>query len=139
MVIWNLKYHSITPPKKSRYRMDENGKKYYSQGNTLWFTNLDIEKRQEKLDLWKQYLGNENLYPKYDNYNGIEVQFVKDIPEDYTGVMGVPITFLLKHNPEQFEIVGFRKGDDKKDLQVNGRNPWFRILIRNKNPKPPKQ
>lgn len=127
------------PPKKSRYRMDENGRKYYSQGNTLWFTNLDIEKRQEKLDLWKQYLGNENLYPEYDNYNGINVKFVKDIPEDYAGVMGVPITFLLKHNPEQFEIVGFRKGDDKRDLQVNGKNPFFRILIRNKTPKPPKQ
>ncbi|MFA7446547.1 MAG: adenine-specific methyltransferase EcoRI family protein [Flavobacteriaceae bacterium] len=95
-----------------------------------WFTNLEINKRHEDLILYKTY--NEEEYPKYDNYNAIEVSKTKDIPMDYTGVMGVPITFLDKYNPDQFEIVKFRKGDDDKDLSINGKCPYFRILIRNK-------
>lgn len=98
-----------------------------------WFTNLEIPKRNEILDLVCRYTPEE--YPKYDNYNGIEVRKTSDIPCDYAGVMGVPITFLDKYNPEQFEIIKFRKGDDGKDLCVNGKCPYFRILIRNKNPK----
>jgi hypothetical protein len=95
-----------------------------------WFTNLEINKRHEDLILYKTY--NEEEYPKYDNYNAIEVSKSKDIPMDYTGVMGVPITFLDKYNPDQFEIVKFRKGDDNKDLSINGKCPYFRILIKNK-------
>lgn len=95
-----------------------------------WFTNLEINKRHEDLILYKTY--NEEEYPKYDNYNAIEVSKTKDIPMDYTGVMGVPITFLDKYNPDQFEIVKFRKGDDDKDLSINGKCPYFRILIKNK-------
>ena len=83
-------------------------------GNIGWFTNLDIQKRHEKLILWKQYTPEE--YPKYDNYDAINVNKVSEIPVDYDGVMGVPITFLDKHNPGQFEIVAFRKGEDGKDL-----------------------
>lgn len=83
-------------------------------GNKLWYTNLDIQKRHEKLILWQRYYddnGNplpdtEERYPHYDNYDAINVDRVADIPVDYKGVMGVPITFLDKHNPEQFEIVG---------------------------------
>ena len=71
----------------------------------------------------------------YDNYNGIEVNRTANIPYDYSGTMGVPITFLDKYNPEQFEIIKFRKGDDDKDLSINGKTPYFRILIRNKHPK----
>lgn len=67
------------------------------------FTNLDIEKRHEKLILWKNYTPEE--YPKYDNYPGINVNKVNEIPCDYDGVMGVPITFIDKYNPEQFEII----------------------------------
>lgn len=78
------------------------------------FTNLDIKKRHEKLTLWKHYTPEE--YPRYDNYDAINVDKVADIPCDYDGVMGVPITFLDKFNPEQFEIVAFRKGQDGKDL-----------------------
>ena len=100
-----------------------------------WFTNLEIPKRNEILDLVCRYTPEE--YPKYDNYNGIEVRKTSDIPCDYAGVMGVPITFLDKYNPEQFEIIKFRKGDDGKDLCVNGKCPYFRILIRNKHPKKP--
>jgi hypothetical protein len=83
-------------------------------GNIGWFTNLDVAKRHEKLILWKHYTSEE--YPKYDNYDAINVNKVSEIPCDYDGVMGVPITFLDKYNPDQFEIVAFRKGDDGKDL-----------------------
>jgi hypothetical protein len=102
----------------------------YEAARTFWYTNLDISKRYEKLILYKTF--NAEEYPMYENYDGIEVGKTKEVPLDYTGVMGVPITFLDKYNPQQFEIVGFRKGDDKKDLRVNGKCPYFRILIRNK-------
>ena len=96
-------------------------------GSICWFTNLDIKKRHEEIILYKKY--NEEEFPKYDNYDAIEVSKVCEIPKDYDGVMGVPITFLYRYNPSQFEIVKFRKGDDDKDLCVNGKCPYFRILI----------
>ncbi len=96
-----------------------------------WFTNLEIPKRQEDLILYKQYSPDE--YPKYDNYDAINVDKTTDIPVDYDGVIGVPITFLDKYNPSQFEIVKFRKGDDDKDLSINGKCPYFRILIRRRH------
>ena len=98
-----------------------------------WFTNLEIPKRNEELDLVCRYSPEE--YPTYDNYDAIDISKTADIPYDYDGAMGVPITFLDKYNPDQFEIIKFRKGDDDKDLRVNGKCPYFRILIRNKNPK----
>ena len=94
----------------------------------VWFTNLDITKRHEDIILYKKY--NPEDYPKYDNYDAINVNKTAEIPCDYDGVIGVPITFLDKYNPEQFEIVKFRKGDDDKDLSINGKCPYFRILIR---------
>ncbi|MBR7128878.1 MAG: modification methylase, partial [Tidjanibacter sp.] len=93
-----------------------------------WFTNLDIEKKHEELILYKHYTPEE--YPTYDNYEAINVNKTSDIPCDYDGCMGVPITFLDKYNPDQFEIVKFRKGDDDKDLSINGYCPYFRIIIR---------
>ena len=110
--------------------IDENGNKYGNVPAITWYTNLDIKKRHEEMVLVKKY--NPLDYPKYDNYDAIEVSKVKDIPKDYDGVMGVPITFLDKFNPEQFEIIKFRKGDDDKDLSVNGKTPYFRILIKKK-------
>jgi len=101
-------------------------------GNICWFTNLTHSRRNQPIDLYKNYSPVE--YSKYDNYDAIEVSKVKDIPEDYTGVMGVPITFLDKYCPTQFEIVRFRKGNDEKDLAINGYTPYFRILIKHKNP-----
>ena len=92
-----------------------------------WFTNLEHNKRNEELTLYKTY--NPTEYPKYDNYDAIEVGKVAEIPMDYEGVMGVPISFLDKYCPNQFRIVKFRKGDDGKDLSVNGKCPYFRILI----------
>ena len=75
-------------------------------GNIGWFTNLPHNKRNEELILFRTYAGNEVDYPKYDNYDAIEVSKVTDIPMDYDGAMGVPITFLEKYNPAQFEVLG---------------------------------
>ncbi len=93
-----------------------------------WFTNLDVSYRHRPLTLYAHYLPEE--YPHYDNYDAINVNRVADIPKDWDGVMGVPISFLDKHNPEQFKIVRFRKGDDEKDLVIKGKSPYFRILIK---------
>ncbi len=109
----------------------ENGVKYVKNvGNVGWFTNLDVKYRHNDLILYKKY--NEKEYPKYDNYDAIEVSRTSDIPLDYDGIMGVPITFLEKYNPNQFEIIRFRKGNDNKDLSINGKYLFSRILIRRK-------
>jgi len=113
-------------------RIDEFGNRIISPNNCLWLTNLDTFKRHEDINLTKKYYGNENDYPKFDNYDAINVNKTQDIPSDYEGIMGVPITFLHKYNPEQFEIIKFRKGNDEKDLSINGKCPYFRILIKNK-------
>lgn len=94
-------------PRATRFWIDESGQKWRSLGNACWFTNLDISKRHEDLILFKSYAPAE--YPAYDNYDGIEVAKISDIPVDYDGVMGVPVTFLDKHSPEQFEIVGITR------------------------------
>ncbi len=114
----------------------------------VWFTNLDIDKRHEELILYKKY--NPEEYQKYDNYDAIEVSKVKDIPMDYKGVMGVPITFVDKYNPEQFEITGsdyeVREGllpkivnpnwDGKIDRgYIDGKRMYARLLIKNKKAK----
>ena len=124
----------IVPDDAEKFdKINDDGKKL-KHIMACWYTNLDIKKRHEELILYKKY--NPEEYPKYDNYNAINVDKVADIPCDYNGVMGVPITFLDKYNPEQFEIVEFRKGDDGKDLifSVNSgggvRQPYFRILVR---------
>ena len=95
-------------------RSDDSGEKYATLGSVCWFTNLPVKRFDENITLVKTY--NSKDYPKYDNYNAIDVGKVADIPKDYNGVMGVPITFLYSYNPKQFEIVSFRKGEDGKDL-----------------------
>lgn len=111
------------------YRIGEDGHKYIRvPGNIRWFTNLNVPIRNKNLALYKKYTSEE--YPKYDNYDAIEVSKVANIPYDYEGAMGVPITFIDKYNPDQFEIIKFRKGNDEKDLSINGKCPYFRILIR---------
>ena len=112
----------------------ENGKCYVGVMMCTWFTNLDHEKRNKPLDLYKHY---SNEYKHYDNYNAIEVSKVCDIPMDYDGVMGVPITFLDKYCPEQFEIVGeFNHGcDNEYDLAkpiLDGKELYPRIAIRHR-------
>ena len=90
-------------PRETRYWQDDDGQKWRSIGNGCWFTNLDISKRHEEMIFYKTYSPEE--YPTYANYDAIEVGRTKDIPMDYDGEMGVPLTFLNKHNPDQFEIV----------------------------------
>jgi len=101
----------------------------------VWFTNMEHQKRYEKIPLHKKY--DKNIYPTYDNYEAINVDKTKDIPCDYYGDMGVPITFMTKFNPNQFEIVRFRKGVDGKDLVYtrNGvkKSPYSRIIIRRRD------
>lgn len=121
-------------PRATRYR-EENGIKYRSMGNICWFTNLDIPKRHEEIVLFRTY--NQNDYPKYDNYDAIEVSKLVNIPCDYDGVMGVPITFLDKYNPEQFDILGIDRyiADNPnygKRFTLNGREVYARVLIRRK-------
>ncbi|MFH1997611.1 MAG: adenine-specific methyltransferase EcoRI family protein [Patescibacteria group bacterium] len=112
------------------HHIDKNGNKIARVSTSCWFTNLEVGKHKEHIILYKKY--NPDEYPKYDNYDAINVNKYADIPCDYEGVIGVPITFIDKYNPEQFEIVKFRKGDDDKDLSINGKFPYFRILIKNK-------
>lgn len=113
--------------------IEDNGDRIISPNNCMWLTSLDNEKRHQPIELVKKYEGNEDAYPIYDNYRGINVNKTQDIPADYMGAMGVPITFLNKYDPEQFEIIKFRKGDDDKDLRINGKAPYFRILIKRKS------
>ena len=123
------------------YIIDENGKLWRNLGNICWFTNLDIPKRHENLVMYKKYSKEE--FPTYDNYDAINVDKVEDIPEDYDGVMGVPVTFLSKFNPEQFVIegitenagVGLSNGIIHQDSPyrhplINGIRKYHRILIR---------
>lgn len=120
----------------TRYRQDENGQKWRSLGNICWYTNLDIAKRHEDLILYKTY--NPKEYPKYDNYDAINVNKVAEIPIDYDGLIGVPITFLNKYNPDQFEIIGIDRPLVEKitgkvsRFKVNGKEMYARIVIRNK-------
>ena len=104
----------------------------------MWYTNMDIKKRHEEMDLVCRY--SPDRYPTYDNYEAIEVGKTVDIPCDYNGLMGVPITFLTKYNPEQFEIIGVLNHGcdsiyDKAKPILNGKELYSRILIRNKHPK----
>ena len=85
---------------------EKDGHKWVTMGNTCWFTNLDLRKSHEPLALTEEYNLHPERYPKYDNYDAIEVPKVSLIPKDYFGVMGVPITFFDKYCPEQFEVVG---------------------------------
>ena len=130
-----------TEPRNTRFWIDEKGQKWRSLGNAMWLTNLDIPRRYQKLELTKRY--SPDAYPKYDNFDGINVTKVIDIPVDYDGIMGVPITYLKYHNNTQFEIVGEANhgSDNEFDLfkpKVNGKELFKRILIKRKevNEKP---
>ncbi len=115
--------------------IDENGKKFIRVKGVRWFTNLEYKDRRENLDLFKEYSVNE--FPKYDSYDAINVNKTAEIPKDYLGVMGVPITFLDKYNPDQFEILGIdRYIEDNPNpgyrFKINGKEVYARILIRRK-------
>ena len=110
-----------------------------------WFTNLDFSKRHEDIILYKKY--SPDKYSRYDNYDAIEVSKTQQIPMDYQGAMGVPITFLTKYNPDQFEIIGATESEDSgfseglwnresgvAQAAINGRRVYKRLFIRNRNP-----
>lgn len=120
-------------------RIDE-GKKLKNVPS-IWFTNLDTTKRHERMDLWKKYTPNE--YPKYDYYNAINVDKVSEIPSDYAGAIGVPVTFLDKYNPDQFEILDgigrysmltgpTNETRGKYLTKINDKPKYARIIIKNK-------
>ncbi len=119
----------------SAYRM-VNGIVKGRLGNATWFTNLDHAKRHEDLILYKRYSPEE--YPKYDNYDAINVNRTSDIPEDYDGAMGVPIMFLDKYNPDQFEIIDIDRPlvqaltGRVSRFRLNGKEVYARIVIRRK-------
>ena len=111
---------------------EKDGRKWVTMGNTCWFTNLDLAKSHEPLSLTEEYALHPERYPKYDNYDAIEVPKVSLIPKDYFGVMGVPITFFDKYCSEQFELLGAtqrgchddfpdtKKYDDYWEVRQNG-------------------
>lgn len=130
--------------KRTDFKIDETGQKWRRMGNICWYTNCDIEKRHENMTLFRNYTP--ESYPTYDNYAAIEVGKTADIPCDYYGVMGVPLTFMNSYNPEQFEIVGqTHSGDTTPEVEalrtddkhrhggrIAGKEKFARILIRRK-------
>jgi len=121
--------------KKTDFRIDDHGQKWRRMGNICWYTNLDIEKRHENMTLFKSY--DESIYKRYDNYDAIEVSRTADIPCDYYGVMGVPITFMQYYNPDQFEIIGVLNSGSGNEYDyakaiLNGKQLYARFLIRRK-------
>ena len=123
------------PLNAAGHRVDEKGNKYIRVKGVRWFTNMDFPQRHEDLVLYKQYSPED--YPKYDNYDAINVNVTSEIPMNYDGVMGVPITFMDKYNPDQFEILGDSRYHDGNPLPddinvLNGKLLYRRILIRRK-------
>lgn len=129
------------PLNAAGFRIDENGIKYIRVKGVRWFTNLDYKERHEDLFLYQSY--NADEYPKYDNYDAINVDKTSEIPKDYDGIMGVPITFLDKYNPEQFEIIGISEANGRgfsggiwdgtnPHCLVNGKRIYARIFIKRK-------
>lgn len=128
------------PDSWEKFHHIENGKKIARVSTSCWFTNMPVAKHNEYLILYKHYSPEE--YPKYDNYDGINVNTYTEIPCDYEGVMGVPVTFLDKYNPDQFEIIGAMTTTKVDEYNfgypyVNGVKLYARILIRNKKPQKP--
>jgi hypothetical protein len=119
--------------KATDFRIDETGQKWRRMGNICFFTNLDIEKRHEDMTLFREY--SPDVYPKYDNYDAIEVSRTADIPCDYYGVMGVPITFMQYYSPNQFEILGDSRYHDGQEYSddinvIKGKTLYRRVLIK---------
>ena len=121
--------------RETRFRKDEHGNKWRSLGNICWYTNLETTKRNDKIILYKEY--NIDDYPKYDNYDAINVNKVSEIPKDYKGYMGVPITFIDKYNPNQFEIIGIDRvlvaeaTGKVSRFRINNKELFARIVIKN--------
>ena len=129
----SFKVPADTEPRRTRFWIDSSGQKWRSLGNAMWLTNLDVTKDRIKLNL--EYSYNKERYSKYDNYDAIHISRVSEIPFDYYGIMGVPLTYLKYHNDNEFEIVGEANhgSDNEYDLfkpQINGKEVFKRILIK---------
>jgi len=133
----------IVPEKYELYgteaRIDEEGRRIVATNQCLWLTNLEHDKRNRPYDLTGSYATDREMYPRYDNYDAIEVSKTAEIPADYFGVMGVPITFLDKYCPEQFEILGctYVYGDPGCHVEgtswgakIDGKDIYKRLFIR---------
>ena len=114
---FNVGMYFFVPEYTEKYHKMVDGKKLVRVATSCWYTNLPVKRHNDFLDLYKKYTPEE--YPKYDNYDAINVSTYTDIPYDYEGVMGVPITFLDKYNPEQFELVGMAHGNMGQELGVS--------------------
>lgn len=132
------------PNNYNTFHKEENGKKYAFVAKTIWFTNIDHGRRHRRLELMTEAdvvkFCTKKPFVKYDNYDAIEVSNVKFIPSDYQGVMGVPISFLSKYSPEQFELLGSNRGIDQDPNKIygrgsylNGKETFKRIFIRHRN------
>ena len=124
---------SSYPLEAASSRTDSDGRKFIRMKGVRWFTNLDFPQRHEELILYKKY--RPEVYPHYDNYDAININKTADIPGDYDKVMGVPITYLDKHNPDQFQIIGIdRYVEDNptpgRRFTIQGSETYARILIR---------
>lgn len=139
--------HFITPHYEDTASDADHREGMIRVSGVVWYTNLDHNKRHEEMILVQRYYGNEAAYPNYENYDAIEVSKTQDIPLDYAGAMGVPITFLTKYNPEQFKIIGATESEgagfssglwvpESRIAQavVNGRRVYKRLFICNRNP-----
>jgi len=124
---FNVGMYFLVPDDTVKFHKIINGKKYVRVATSCWLTNMIVTKHNDKLIMYKKYTPEE--YPKYDNYDAINVNKYTEIPDDYYEPIGVPITFLDKYNPEQFKIIKFRKGNDEKDLSINGKYTYFRVII----------
>ena len=132
---FNVGMYFAVPDTYEKFHHIENGKKIARVSTSCWFTNLPVRKHTENLVLYKNYTPED--YPHYDNYDAINVNTYIDIPCDYEGVMGVPITFLDKYNPDQFEIIGAMTTTKVDEYNfgypyINGAKLYARILIRKK-------
>ena len=116
--------------KSTDFKIDINGQKWRRMGNICWFTNLEIGRRHEDIVLFRHY--DAHQYPKYENFDAIHVAKTADIPNDYFGIMGVPITFVAQHNPEQFDLLGIDKDftTDGKRFVLSGKQLYAHLVIR---------
>jgi len=126
----------MVPEHYKKYTKKVNNIKYVRVSNSCWFTSLPVRKHQETLTLYRKY--DEKKFPKYVNYNAINVDTWRDIPSDYDGEIGVPITFLDKYNPEQFEILGIDRvlveeaTGKVSRFKIDGQEIYARVIIKNK-------
>ena len=145
---FNVGMYFFVPDSAEKYHKIVNGRKIVRVSTSCWFTSLPVKKHNDKLILYKKY--NPEEYPKFDNYDAINVNSYKEIPCDYKGLMAVPVTFLDKFNPNQFEIVDalnryslldiFNTNEDVRKrhshtCNINGKSTYFRIVIKIKGDK----